>query len=128
MFMLIFPCGFTKVRFRVLYPIMEYITVIVSLEVNLSEYLPFRLLTVPMAVPSIRTVASSIGSPLSSVMMPPILTCCAKAGKVNSKSRYIIERRLFISLLSSLGVLFRMGKYRLLSNNEKIVLNVYLGK
>ena len=48
--------------------------------------------------------------------------------KVNSKSRYIIERRLFISLLSSLGVLFRMGKYRLLSNNEKIVLNVYLGK
>ena len=100
---------------------MEYITVTVSLEVNLSEYLPFRLLTVPMAVPSIRTVASSIGSPLSSVMMPPILTCCAKAGKVNSKSRYI-------SLLSSLGVLFSMGKYRLLSNNEKIVLNVYLGK
>lgn len=64
MFMLIFPCGFTKVRFRVLYPIMEYITVTVSLEVNLSEYLPFRLLTVPMAVPSMRTVASSIGSPV----------------------------------------------------------------
>ena len=62
-FRLIFPCGRTNFRLRVWYPSMEKMTVTLSRLSNFSEYLPFRLLTVPIAVPSNRIVANSIGLP-----------------------------------------------------------------
>lgn len=73
MFRLIFPCGRTNFRFRVWYPSMEKMTVTLSRLSNFSEYLPFRLLTVPIAVPSNRIVANSIGLPFSSVTVPAYL-------------------------------------------------------
>ena len=100
MFRLIFPCGRTNFRLRVWYPSMEKMTVTLSRLSNFSEYLPFRLLTVPIAVPSNRIVANSIGLPFSSVTVPPILTVFwARAGVENSIIRAVSNQKCLIPFL-----------------------------
>ena len=100
MFRLIFPCGRTNFRLRVWYPSMEKMTVTLSRLSNFSEYLPFRLLTVPIAVPSNRIVANSIGLPFSSVTVPPILTVFwARAGVENSIIRAVSNQKCLILFL-----------------------------